>query len=93
MVIREAWCRRDAGPVHVAAHDLLTLDRPLSAARAIDRFHEVVADTNLAGLAVPTLVTGVSSASPYLGVAVRGASSAEAGMHLEQFAKRLNAGG
>lgn len=93
MVIREAWCRRGAGPVHVAAHDLLPLDRPLSAARAIDRFHEVVADTHLSGLAVPTLVSGVSSASPYLGVAVRGASSAQASTHLERFAKRLNAGG
>jgi len=79
--------------VHVAAHDLLPLDRPLTTVEAIDRYHEIVNDTGLEGLIVPTLVSAVSSTSPYLGVAVQGPSSAEAGARLDLFAKRLNVGG
>lgn len=93
MVIREVWDRQSTSQVHVAAHDLLSLDRPLSTVEAIDRYNEVVDDTGLQGLIVPTLVSAVSSASPYLGVAVQGPSSAEAGARLDLFAKRLNAGG
>lgn len=93
MVIREVWGRRSTSEVHVAAHDLLPLDRPLTTVEAIDRYHEIVNDTGLEGLIVPTLVSAVSSTSPYLGVAVQGPSSAEAGARLDLFAKRLNVGG